>query len=429
METRNRTFVGIILTLLGALLLLMQPGSVSLPLPAEIPPTNTPQTTTVNPTPTLSPTATPTAQPDPVAAYGPNLIAEWGGFEEFTASPAQISPELLPQDAEPDGSHVHPVGWREWYQDKNYDDPKSPAPFREGFDPTPLPDWYPQGRNAPDLLLGRPEFTAARALSEGDDARRVFSGGYAAQFFCFFRTCNGGYYTLVSIPAGVTRCRASVQFQASVGTNTDLSNPDTYLTVFPALQVRSAPPLREGTTYFERTFRVTADHGADHFYDQYQLLEGEFDLPAGVQQVVFAVGAQANFPSQNDMYFDSASFRCQTQLVNPSIPDDINALPTPTPRVPASTGTDCRNRGEDTMNNDLILYMQPGIQVLNVHLCPDDASVIEGVLTQQDNPAVLRQYEDSADERWVYVYTIRTGEIIEGWVKQTEAGVELARVE
>lgn len=419
MDNRNRTFVGLVLLLLGGLVLLMQPGALTLP-PQDI--SEAAETATVQPSPTMTIILEePTRQVD--LTYGPNLIAERGGFEEFTASAAQISPDLASQDAEPDGSHVHPVGWREWYRDKNYDDTKSQAPFREGADPDQLPEWYPQGRNPPDLLLGRPEFTAARALSTADDQRRVFSGEYAAQFFCFFRTCEGGYYTRIVVPPNTERCKAAVQFQASVGTNTDLTNPDAYLTVFPTLEVRSAPPLRTGVTYHQQTFWVTAADGEEHFYDQWQRLEIEFDLPFDVEQVVFVVGAQANFPSQNDMYFDAASFRCMQSL------SDVNLLPTPTPRVPNNAADACRQRGVDVSDDDLILVLNEGIQILNVYQCPGASGELAGVLTQTDNPAVLRQYTPNGTDRWVYIYTIRSGEIIEGWVEQIENGVELASVE
>jgi len=443
----KQTFLGVILIIMGVLVYLFSGG----PLPQTgqaAQPSSTNTTPPTEPTPQQTeepggviaeppPTETPTSTPAVRGQFGPNLIADIGGFEAFLASPAQIAPGLGVEEREADGSHVHPVGWREWYHDKNYDDEKSPAPFREGYDPFPLPDGYPQGRNNPRLVMGRPEFTSARDVS---DERRVYSGDFAAQFFCFFRTCRGGYYTQINLPENAERCRASVQFQGSVGVNTDLSNPDVYLTMFPFIEISTEPPLRGGRLVHAETWIVTAEDGDQHFYDQWMKLETSFDVPPETESVYLAIGALANFPSQNDMYFDEAVFQCSTSAVATASPEqpvtvtpeptDIDLLPTPTPRIPVSEVV-CEDYGADVSSLNWILSLLPATGALNVRTCPDTSSPANIItsLVMTDNPVVLRLYTPDSANRWVYIYTVRFGEEIEGWAKQIDNGVELARIE
>lgn len=430
------------------------------PVPTEAGPTETtvsPLPTGVLPTPTprVSSEATPQPQPTQPTQTQIEIQAATVFTEDFEApfirKRTEDTPAGVLTTAQSDPDHTSPTNGFVWYEDENYY-------FK-------TPSYFKCGEVAPgfaDILSGcvtdqfdengRPEFVVAcqPGRCANDDPSRIYEGDQAAQYFWFLRTGFGGYYFPVNVPQGAQACELSAQFQGTYF-NTPQST-DEYLTIMPSLQVRTAPPLRDGVDIAGEQF-VNLPFEGNKWYDQYHELAIEFDAVPGEQFVI--LGARSNFPSNTNIYWDDVTLECDVAVEvvveqpQPTQPPVVNTpAPTappvgPEPGIPSGAPValgllsqldlvvdsfassplysdvrdmDCRAFND---NSDASVNIRTAIGANGEFLAPSTGNQPVGSLFGNEEIGVLMIYDAPDNQaRWALVYKVEAGIEVGGWSAQ-----------
>lgn len=381
-----------------------------------------------------------------------------------------------------DPDHLTPPGMSVYYADIIYTDKQDSY-----FKCTPVPQGRAVAAEAYRDLVdgcvaddgfavdGRPEFVIACQPGQcaNDDPRRIRNGDFAAQYFWFLRTGEGGYFTEVDVPANASVCTVTAHFQGTFFSAPTTQNTDTYFTILPYLHVSTEAPFRGGETLAYKqhylvppTFNVQpvpdvpninteaypvfaeVKDGAgnvidrNNWYDEYQELTMSWTPREGKQTVIF--GARSAFPTNNNMYWDDLSVTCETSTGNTDLgitdagiatpdPSTINPQDITNPTTEAETIALCGDIGAYTLPQDLfaiwnydsgISFSELAARSVLIRSTPD-TGVVRGSIGPLDELQVLRE-TTTPSGTWNCVFGLgRSGDTVFGWAAQTFNGERL----
>lgn len=315
-ELKRILFAILSLVVIGGVLFLpSQPIESGGPVPTNPPGSSTPAPV-VTPVPS---TPNPTVEPGGGQEFDGfsdsfedgfafNAVSVAGGLQNPTADPPQLVP----------------VGWSQWHKSLNYENQYSRATFEYAFTNSgvavPGQAWLAfeekynvdvVGGVTPEYAQnGRPEYTRAcndESCGGQHDPRRVYEGTSAAQFFCFLRTCEGGYYRTLTVEPGAT-CVLSAQFQGTTFFGTETSDEKLTITPYLAVLEGDNAPLRGSDVITEELF-IWRQGEPNKWTDKYTELSIEFTAPTD-GRVTIVIGGRNNYPVQGNFYFDNVEVRC-----------------------------------------------------------------------------------------------------------------------
>ncbi len=427
-----------------------------------------------------------TAQPVPSQAAQvqteTQVFFETGFEEPFSRTQPIPGPENY--DAR-DPDHLTPPGMRVFYADEIYTDKQSSY-----FRCTPVPQGQRVAAEAYRNLVngcvddngfavdGRPEFVIACQPGQcaNDDPRRIRSGDFAAQYFWFLRTGEGGYFTTINVPAGTQQCTVTAHFQGTYFSTPTTQNTDTYFTILPYLQASTGAPFRDGDTLAYKqhylvpptfdfvqpvpdvlninteaypVFSEVIDASGrvverNNWYDEYQELTLSWTPVAGTNYLIF--GARSAFPTNNNMYWDDITVTCNvptgdndiasTEFMTPVAtldPTTIDPNEIINPSTEAETIALCGDIGTYTLPEGLfalwnydptIPFNELIARSVLIRSVPDTGTV-RGEVGPLDELRVLRETQ-TASGTWNCVFGLgRSGETLYGWAAQVFNGERL----
>lgn len=352
----------------------------------------TPETpeATASATPTLPPeggeTPTGEATPTPIVTAGPDEPppVDARTLPNLLDNPGFEAPHVsgLVERGEVQIEHTVAQGWRAFYCDVPYWPEPCDAPLLGEGNPI-------------DLLMGRPEYKPT-ALPD-----RVYSGGLAQQWFCFFRACDAGVYQdFPTVPGEDYLVGAYVQswYNTDDDPESDIETDDDAAGSVWWIRI---DPLARGRNYAFDPQDTTTCVFTSLPFDAYVEIRCLFVAESTRATVYF--GNQRAWPIRNnDNYIDQAFAACVT--CEGAVPEP-EPTPEPTPAAPTPViPIDFQRPPNADVNVAQLAGVAFPFQTLATfaeHVVDWDATVREDVAAGDPVPVVALYIDPITREHWL----------------------------